>query len=245
MKKRFFAYLSAIFLIAALLIYIPFISYRFFAKLLLLPGAYFAFMAYASGRGERAFVFLRKASTFLAIFGVLATTVLCGVVLTETRGDEPRQCDYVIVLGAGLRKDTPTRALADRLEKAREYLIDNPESIAIVSGGQGKGETVTEAFAMKKYLVSKGIPGSRIIEEEKAENTNENMDFSLEIIKAYGGGSIAVISSDYHIFRARRLAESAGFSPVMISAKTSSSPLFANCIIREALALVKAYLVFI
>lgn len=245
MKKKVFAYVAAFFLAAFVLIYIPFISYRFFALLLLLPSSYFAFMSLTEDTEKKLLTVLRRVFTFLAVFGISATALLCGVILTEAGGDEPEPCDYVIVLGAGLRKDTPTRTLVDRLDKALKYLNENPKSIAIVSGGQGKDETVSEAFAMKKYLAENGIDEARIIEESNSENTNENMHFSRTLIEKHRGGSIAVISSDYHIFRSRRLAENAGFSPVMISAKTSLPPLFVNCLLREAFALVKAYLVFI
>ncbi len=243
--RKIFISLAAICLVASLFLTFGVIGYKFSAKLLLLPFFYFSFMAYSTGRSEKALSILRKLASALAIFGVLFTLVLCGIVLSDIKGDADAPCDYVIVLGAGLWKDKPSQTLADRLEKARDYLEEYPSSIAIVSGSRGDDETITEARAMKNYLTAQGIPGSRIIEEDRANNTNENMEFSIELINERGGGSIAVISSDYHIFRSRKLAESENFSPVMLSAKTTSPALFLNCLLREAFALVKAYLIFI
>ena len=60
----------------------------------------------------------------------------------------------IIVLGAGLKGDTPSLALERRLEKAAEYMNKNGNAIAIVSGGQGKGETISEAQAMENYLLN-------------------------------------------------------------------------------------------
>ena len=105
-------------------------------------------------------------------------------------------------------------------------------------------EDITEALAMERYLVSRGIDKEQIIKEENSRNTHENMVFSREIIESRGGGSVAIISSDYHLYRARRLAENAGLFPVMIPAETTLPILFVNCTLREAFALVKAHLVF-
>ena len=153
-------------------------------------------------------------------------------------------CDYVIVLGAGIHGETPSRTLSDRLDRTVEYMKKHPGCIAIVSGGQGDDEDITEALAMERYLVSREIDKEQIIKEENSRNTHENMVFSREIIESRGGGSVAIISSDYHIYRARRLAENAGLFPVMLSARTELPILFTNCLFREAFALVKAHLVF-
>ncbi len=243
--KKTFTLLSAICLIAALVLICIFISYRFSGKLLLVPAGYFAFMAAAAERDEKKWRVAKRSLTALMIVGVLFVSVLCGIVVSDLNGDEAVACDYVVILGAGLRKDAPSRTLSDRLLRAYDYLEEFPDSVAIVSGSQGKDETVSEAYAMKKYLTQKGISHDRIIEEDKSGNTNENMLRSLEIINERGGGSIAVISSDYHMYRSRLLAENAGFSPVMLSAKTSLPFLFVNYLLREAFALVKAYLFFI
>ena len=80
----------------------------------------------------------------------------------------------IIVLGAGLKGDTPSLALERRLEKAAEYMNKNGNAIAIVSGGQGKGETISEAQAMENYLLNHGIREDRIIKEDNSTSTYEN-----------------------------------------------------------------------
>lgn len=152
----------------------------------------------------------------IAFFSVLAAVILFIAFLLiygsadKTTGEE----DAVIVLGAGLRGDRVSRTLAARLDRAAEYMEKNPQAVAVVSGGMGQGETVSEAFAMKKYLVGKGIPGERILTEEQATSTFENFVFSKDILDSYfSGGSYSVVfvTNEYHVFRGGLIAEKAGF----------------------------------
>ena len=238
--KKTYTFLSAFCFLLAFFFIVCLVGYSFLGLLIGVLGAYFLFMRLTVNKLR----VLRRVVTVLAVIGVTFTATLFSVVVSDVRGDADVACDYVIVLGAGIRGETPSRTLSDRLDRTVEYMNAHPECIAIVSGGQGDDEDITEALAMERYLISRGIPEARIIKEEKSRNTHENMNFSREIIDSRGGGSVAVISSDYHIYRARRLAENAGLAPVMVSAKTSLPVLFINCTFREAFALVKAYLVF-
>lgn len=243
--KKTFLYLSAISFILAFVLYVCLLGYKFSGIISAIFGAYFLFMALSSNTNSRFISFLRKFGTVCAIVGTLSMLTLCIIVGSEASGDPEKECDYVIVLGAGINGEEPSLTLSDRLLRTVSYMEKYPESIAIVSGSQGADELITEALAMERFLIERGIPKDRIIKEEAANNTKENMIYSLDIIEKKGGGTIAVISSDYHIFRARRLAESEGADPVMLSAKTTYISLFLNCILREAFALVKAYLIFI
>ena len=93
--------------------------------------------------------------------------------------------DAVVVLGAGIRGDKVTLPLKMRLDKAIEYHYKNPDALIVVTGGQGLQETVTEAYAMEKYLVQNGVNNNKILKEEKATSTFENMKYSKEILDNY------------------------------------------------------------
>ena len=109
---------------------------------------------------------------FIAYFVFFAVQVIiCSAMLTLP----PKKLDFIIVLGAQVRGKKITNSLKRRLDKGAEYLKENPKTRVIVSGGQGKGEDVTEAFAMAQYLVSHGVDGERIFLEEKSRNTYENL----------------------------------------------------------------------
>ena len=218
------------------------VGYSFTGFLIFVLGAFLIYLALSIGITKRALIILRRIVVALAALGIGFTAVMTGIVIRDMRGDVPTPCDYVIVLGAGLDKETPSLTLVDRLNRTVAYMNEYPSSIAIVSGSQGSDETITEALAMERYLVSHGIPRERIIKEEKARNTNENLIYSREIIDSRGGGSAAIISSDYHIFRTRLLAKKQGLPAVMLSAVSSLPVLRINYAIREAFALVKAKL---
>lgn len=122
------------------------------------------------------------------------------------KGREPEETPgYVIILGAGVRGTTVSRTLKQRLDTAAAYWLAHPEVRLIVSGGQGAGEDITEAEAMYDYLLEAGVPKNRIIKEGRSRNTVENLDNSLAILldpKA----SVAIVTSDFHLFRAVGIA---------------------------------------
>ncbi|MGN1098302.1 MAG: YdcF family protein [Clostridia bacterium] len=124
--------------------------------------------------------------------------------------------DVVIVLGAGVHGDAPSRHLARRLDKAAEYYGKNSSALIAVTGGKGFQESVTEAYAMKKYLIEKGVPADSIVMEEQAASTYENFRYSKEILDGIFSRpyTTAVITNDFHIYRACRIAEALGFGGV-------------------------------
>ena len=147
--------------------------------------------------------------------------------------------DYLVVLGCGLNGSSPTAPLKARLDTAIEYIQKNPECTIIVSGGQGNGETISEAEAMKKYLVLKGIEEDRILEENKSTSTTENFKFSNKV--SHSGLSeknAAFITNDFHIYRAASLAKLQGFSLTHLAAPTVWYNIF-PCYLREMLAIIK------
>ncbi|MCD8104740.1 MAG: YdcF family protein [Lachnospiraceae bacterium] len=97
----------------------------------------------------------------------------------------PRQnLEYVIVLGAQVRGTSPSRALRRRLDRAVEYARENPDTIFILSGGQGSDEDISEAECMYRYLVGAGVSEDRLIQEADSTSTAENLRFSSAVIRA-------------------------------------------------------------
>lgn len=167
---------------------------------------------------------------FLSVEGMILKGAL-------TMPVEPQ--DYVIVLGAHVRSTGPSRALALRLDRAYEYALEHPDTILIVSGGQGSNEPCTESSAMKQYLMEKGIDEERILEEPKSTNTRENLIFSGELIPE--GASVGIISNGFHICRALHLAETLGYEDVSgIPAKSDLATQPTN-LLREFFAVVKDF----
>ena len=107
-------------------------------------------------------------------------------IIKNARTDRDAGRDYLIVLGAAVYKDQPSLTLVRRLEGTKAYLDEHPETVAIVSGGMGKGETITEAQAMHDWLIAHGVAPERVIMEPKATSTMENLKYSFDIIRARG-----------------------------------------------------------
>jgi len=152
--------------------------------------------------------------------------------------------DAVIVLGAGVRGDKVTIPLKTRLDKAIEYHKINPEALIVVSGGKGYQETVTEAFAMEKYLIENGVNPNVIIKEERAESTAENMRFSKKILDEMFDDEYEtlVITNRFHTYRGVSLAKKEGFENVTHMGSSIQWYNLIPCYLRESLAILKMWI---
>lgn len=151
--------------------------------------------------------------------------------------------DAVIVLGAGIRGEQVTLPLKMRLDKAIAYNKKNPEAFIVVTGGRGFQETITEAAAMEQYLIKNGIEKERIIKEEKATSTNENMRFSKEILDSYFDTEykIVVITNGFHIYRGVSIAKTEGFDMVSHLHAGLEWYNIIPCYLRESIAILKMW----
>ncbi len=194
------------------------------------------------GRARRT---LRGTLTACVVLGLTAFVAVEIPIIAAARTDKDPEAPYIIVLGAGVNGTEPSLSLVNRLTVAKEYMEEYPLSIAVVSGCQGVGEDITEAKCMHDWFVQMGISENRIIMEEKARSTYENIAFSLEKIAEDGGdasGKVAIASSEYHIYRAKYIAEELGTNPVGVAGKTSYPVLRLNYFIREAAAVAVMWL---
>ena len=175
----------------------------------------------------------------LLVLGAAVFAVFEAPVISNAKTDAAPQSDYLIVLGAGVNGSAPSLSMVNRLEAALDYLEAYPDAVAIVSGGQGAGEDVTEASAMHDWLVAHGMPESRIVQEEQSTSTRENLENSFAIIRSRGGDpadGVAVVSSEYHLYRAKQMARALGAKPLGVAAETTLPTMRANYFIREAFA---------
>lgn len=171
--------------------------------------------------------------------GVIFFIVLEGLVVSKMWAVPEGNVDYIVVLGAQVRGERITKSLAKRLDAAYDYATEHEDVVIIVSGGQGKGEDISEAAAMEKYLVEKGIDRDRIIKEDKSTSTKENIKFSKEKM-TIDNPHIAVVTNNFHVYRAMKIANKAGgFESVQGLAGKSDNHLIINYMVREAFAIVK------
>ena len=178
------------------------------------------------------------------LLGVISFVWIETLVLQAARPDSVVNAKYAVVLGAGLRGDQPSQTLKNRLDKGVEYLRANPEAKIVAAGGVGAAATLSEAEVMKRYLTAQGIAETRVLLEDKSRTTDENLKFTKALIIAREGmpaHSIAVITSDYHLYRAKQIAGKY-YPQVQGLAAESALMLKINYAIREYFAVIKFWL---
>jgi len=178
----------------------------------------------------------KKTVTIVLIIGLLIVGVTECFILEASFGDPRERVDYVVVLGAKVRESGPSVSLWDRIYGAYDYLAEHPDATAVVSGGQGADEPMSEGQAMYDELVKLGIEPERIWVEDKATSTWENLNFSLDLIEEKTGqrpDKLGVVSSEYHLFRASLFARECGVAFVGIPAHTSRLSQMINHFMRE------------
>ena len=150
--------------------------------------------------------------------------------------------DYVIVLGASVKPEGVSRTLKLRLDKAAEYAKQNPSAVLILSGGQGADEPCTEAAAMMRYLEDKGVPPERMILEEQSQSTTENIAYSRIFLEEHAENEnpdVGILTSNFHLLRARLIAEKQGMENIRGIAAESDRVLFVHFCFRDSLAILK------
>jgi uncharacterized SAM-binding protein YcdF (DUF218 family) len=135
-------------------------------------------------------------------------------------GSAAPACCYtaIVVLGGGIQQAAPPLMPsddllegADRIRYGAQLFRQGIASRIVVSGGNVRSDVSvasgTEAEAMQRFLVELGVPEEAIIKEDRSRNTGENLAFTRKII---GDGSVAIVTSAFHMPRALQLAEREG-----------------------------------
>ena len=129
------------------------------------------------------------------------------------------------------------RFLPCLLDETILYLNENPETVCIVAGGQGKNEPYSEAYGMAQYLMQNGIDKDRILLEDQSKTTEENLRYSRKFLPE--GAKVGIITNDFHMFRALQIAQKQGLSDVCGIAADSTKFYLPNNMLREYFAEIK------
>lgn len=199
--------------------------------------------------------------SFVLLAAAIAVLLAIGsrVVAAMRQGSSAQSVlEYVIVLGAQVRGTKPSRALKKRLERTAEYAVENPDTVFILSGGQGSDEDISEAECMYQYLVRAGVDEERLIKEGRSTSTEENLRFAAELIRNRSDGAadgkadvivgaaddnsgirvpVGVLSNSFHIYRALILAQQLGYTDVSGIAAPSAPLMMPHNIVREVCAI--------
>lgn len=244
-KKKKYGFWSVFFTVVGLILVIYGVSvglYRAFAYIFIAAGVTLIAAVYFRERIKKTGMVTKI--VLISLFTVLlADFVICEArIIYASRGRMTDNADYVIILGAKVNGDVPSKEFAERIRLAAGYLKENPHSVAVTTGGKGSDENLAEGEAAKKMLISLGISEDRIIAETESTSTDENFANALELIKADGGSGnskVMVVSSSFHLFRASRLASRRGFTDVYTMGSTGKLLLVPYYYVREYFAYFK------
>lgn len=223
--------LAAVLAFSALAVWLFPIGYSMTALTLLFCAAVAAFYTLARHR--------RKLLKWVTIALCLCLALFLAAEIPVYDGsfsDENTDADFLVVMGAGINGTEPSLSMLDRLTAALDWLEAHPDATVIVSGAKAPDELMSEAAVMAAWLEEQGIAPERILLDELATDTRENIVNSYTLAAKNGGGRVAFVSSEYHLCRMRMIIRSLGFEPVCVAAQTSRVSLRVNHFIREGFA---------
>ena len=180
-------------------------------------GVFCLALDWALGRvGKKSRKAQKRVSAVLAVLIAAALALYIGVtgrVVAGSFAQPAPNADYMLVLGARVKENGPSVLLSFRIDKAGEYLADNRDTVAILCGGQGDNEPMSEAQAMYDGLIARGVDASRLIMEDKSTSTEENIAFARAIMND-DSASVVITTTGYHVYRALETAKAQGLNDV-------------------------------
>ena len=232
-KKRYWI-IAAVLLILGL-IYYKFIYGYSFTGLLLIGGSGLTMVFGILNLVKR---ILFKILFYSAlVIGLIMAVITGRNIVNSSKGSEDPAAAYAIVLGAGVDGTEPSISLQERINAAHAYSQAYPKSLLVLTGCQGDGEEISEAQCMYEKLLTLGVSPDRLILEEQARNTEENISYSLEALRNATGEtdiySVCIISSEYHLYRAGKLALRHGIDAKLYPATTENRLYYLNMFLRE------------
>ncbi|HEX6616126.1 MAG TPA: YdcF family protein [Gemmatimonadales bacterium] len=173
---------------------------------------------------------MRRALFLVLVLAGMAYTVALGMVLVTSQVDQRRPVDVIVVLGAAQYNGRPSPVLKARLDHALALYRERTAPLVIVTGGVGRGDTISEAEVGRHYLVAHGVPADSVVAQREGRTTMASMSAVAEWLRPRGLRRVVLVSDPFHMFRlrleARRTALQAYTSP------TESSPISDNPVLE-------------
>lgn len=216
-----------------------------FVMLLGIPLDFLLSNSFSSGSEMKVRIFSACTGVYSSVYAFmecfLIGSILCGILAAMHEPEYNK--DYLIILGCAVRKDGGLYPLIRaRVDRAIEFYQKQLEetgkkAVFVPSGGQGTDETVSEAAAMKRYLLEQGIPEKQILMEDQSKNTVENMCFSRNLIRERtADAKVAFSTTNYHVFRSGIISRQNQFEPDGMGSKTKWY-FWPNAFIREVIGM--------
>lgn len=184
-----------------------------------------------------------KASSIIIIIFIIMLGIIGVNIKKFGNNSKPNKSDCVIVLGCSVYGKTPSPFLVERVKEGLKLVKEGYADYIIVSGGKGPGEDISEAEAMKRYLLKKGLKENQIIKEDKSLTTMDNLTNSKKVMNEKGFNSTIIVSNKFHLKRASLMAKkvdlNASYSGVYVKEYESHET---YGFLREIPAVIKFYI---
>ncbi len=231
---------ALLFILAAVLKFL-FRGYGFLALLLVLIGITILILQLLSINENKVKRTIKKLIYSIISFGIICATVAAIPITANFRNKESQPADYCLILGCAVHGSNPSRVLNERICAGYEYLNSNPECRAVLCGGKGNGENISEAECIFNCLVQRGISPDRLVLEDKSTNTSENIRFAKELLPEKA--TVTVITSETHSYRACFLAKRNGLNVVGRYNSKTHFPVIISNYLRECVGVWKDWII--
>lgn len=182
-------------------------------------------------------------SFFIVLSGIL---LIDATILIFAMNKNLNKTSCLMVLGAGLKGDKVSATLKTRLDGALQFIKNGDGyDFIVVSGGKGNDELISEAEAMRRYLVDNGVPNSKIVLEDESTSTFENFKFSKDVIVNQTGKyiedvDVKVFTNSFHTMRSYFLGKRLGYDELSTYGTKTPFYLAPYYYFREILAMGKS-----
>ena len=155
---------------------------------------------------------------------VLAVVVYFVVTLVQvwltSRQYDPRPAQAIVVMGAAQYDGVPSPDLRARLNEALLLFHQGEADVVAVTGSKEKGDEFTEAEAGARYLETKGVPSTDIV-EAGGDDTWQSLSDVAPMLKARGDTKILMVTDPFHEDRSMAIASQLGLTPYPTPTQTS------------------------
>lgn len=135
--------------------------------------------------------------------------------------DEKAPADVAIVLGAAISDGEVSPVYRERINHAITLYEEGTVDFIILTGGFGEGSYKSDSQVAKEYALSQGIPEEKILIEEKSTITEENLEFSKEVMEENDLETAIIVSDPLHMKRAMLMAEDYNINAISSPTPTS------------------------
>lgn len=173
---------------------------------------------------------MRRALFLVLVLAGMAYTVALGMVLVTSQVDQRRPVDAIVVLGAAQYNGRPSPVLKARLDHALGLYRERTAPLVIVTGGVGRGDTISEAEVGRRYLVAHGVPADSVVAQREGRTTMASMSAVAEWLRPRGLRRVVLVSDPFHMFRLRLEAHRTALEA--FTSPTESSPISDNPVLE-------------